>query len=51
MMLALSFSGRVQVFSGVCLELGLGSYREESITRKEEHNQHQCIDAQTSMMI
>jgi hypothetical protein len=40
MMLALSFSGRVQIFSGVKLELELGSYREEPNTGKGEHNQH-----------
>jgi hypothetical protein len=39
MMLALSLSERVQIFSGVQLELGLDSYREEPNTRKEEHIQ------------
>jgi hypothetical protein len=42
-LLALSFSGRVQVFSGVQLKLGLGSYREEPNTGKEEHNQHNAL--------
>jgi hypothetical protein len=43
MMLALSFSGRVWIFSGVQLRLGLGSYCEEPNTGKEEHNQHNAL--------
>jgi hypothetical protein len=43
MMLALSFSGRERIFSGVQLRLGLGSYRGESNTGKEEHNQHNAL--------